>query len=152
MGCGTPRRSRSGYRRLAQPPQAPRTQVELELGKSVGANLSLARLCERRALRASQYSPNTRQELAGTERLGQVIVGAELEPHDAISFIAHASQHDNRYRRLFAQRPGDRHAVLAREAQIEYHEIDRLVIENRRHLLTGRCHADAQCILREVLL
>jgi hypothetical protein len=67
-----------------------------------------------------------RAQFARAERLRNIVVGAEFESHDTIGLLVHAGEHDDRNRSLLAQAARDRHAVLAREAQIENDEIDRL--------------------------
>src|SRR5271154_1472498 len=91
--------------------EAPRAQVEFELTEPVCANL-LPRQAGSGALGAPQHGSYTRQQLARTKWFGQIVVGAELQPHDPIRFFAHACEHDDRYRRLLAQRPRDRHSIL----------------------------------------
>ena len=133
------------------PHQASRPQVELELGEAKGAKLGLARLgwCGGRG--APQHGAHPRQKLARAERFGQIIVRSELEPHDPIGFIAYAGQHDDRNSRLPAQCARDRHPVLARQAQVQNHEVDRRVGQDRGHFSAGLSAADTQSVLREVL-
>ena len=52
----------------------------------------------------------------GRERLGDVVVGAELEPDDAVVLVAARGEHDHRNRRLGAEPPADLDAVDARAA------------------------------------
>jgi len=43
----------------------------------------------------AENSPHTRQKFAGVERLGQIVVGADLQPHDTIDiFSAGGQEHD----------------------------------------------------------
>src|SRR4029077_815003 len=93
--------------------EAPCPQVELEPGEPVSAHLVLARLRQRHALCAAQHRAYASQQLAGTERLGEICVRSEFETHDAVGLVAHASQHDYRNGGTVAERAHDRHAILA---------------------------------------
>src|SRR5208282_3813558 len=117
---------------------------ELELTEPVRANLALSRRTRHRALRPSEHSAYTRQQFAGTEWLGQVVIGAEFQTHDSVRFVAYTGEHDDRNRGFIAQRPGDCHPILACKSQIEDDEIDRLVVQDPRHLIAGRSDAHAQ--------
>ena len=54
---------------------------------------------------APQDCPDARDELAATERLGQVVVSAELQTDDAVHLVALGGQHDDRDARLTSQAP-----------------------------------------------
>ena len=58
-------------------------------------------------------------QLAETERLHHVVVGPELEEHDAIDFLGARGEHDDRDVRATAQRPAHIRAVAIREAEIQ---------------------------------
>ena len=65
---------------------------------------------------------DARRQLARAERLGDVVVGAELEPRDPLGLLAARRQHDDRdrrRRRIGAQRLADEQPVHARQHQIE---------------------------------
>ena len=53
-------------------------------------------LGERVGLGAPQHRAQPGQQLARRERLGDVVVGAELEPDHAIGLVAARGQHDHR--------------------------------------------------------
>ena len=77
-------------------------------------------------VRAAQHGADARQQLARTERLGEVVVGAQLQAHDAVGLLGAAGEDDDRDLRLGAQLTQQLHAVLARQTQIEQHQIDHL--------------------------
>ena len=52
-----------------------------------------------RRLRAAEHRAHARQQLARVERLGQVVVGAELEADDLVDVVALGGEHDHRQRR-----------------------------------------------------
>ena len=64
-----------------------------------------------------------RDELAEAVRLDHVVVGAELEPDDAVDLLAAGGDDDDRDARALAQPPADLEAVDVRQAQVEQDEI-----------------------------
>ena len=72
---------------------------------------------------ATTDSPDARRQLAPAERLGDVVVGAELEPEDAIELVAASSQHDDRDVAALAQLAAHVAAVDVRESEIEEDEV-----------------------------
>ena len=79
---------------------------------------------------AAQDRSHARRQLAQAERLGHVIVGAEIEAGDAVRFARPRRQHDDRHRRGFgpaAQQPADLGTAEHRQVEIENDEIGRLV-------------------------
>ena len=94
---------------------------------------------------AAQQRGDPRGQLLRAERLGDVVVGAELEARDAIGFFAARRQHDDRDRRgrrIGAQRLADPQAVQPRQHQIEDDEIDRLAPQPRQHVAARRRRLD----------
>ena len=61
-----------------------------------------------------------RDELTWTERLGDVVVRAELETQQPIGFLDARRQHDDRHVRARAQRPRHRETVDFRQAEVEH--------------------------------
>ena len=57
----------------------------------------------RRMRRAAQHRLDAPEELAWVEGLGDIVVGAELEPDDAVDVLAARRQHDDRQLRAAAQ-------------------------------------------------
>src|SRR3954452_16487846 len=100
-------------------------QVELPAGEALGAALIAARRQELgRHLVATQDGTDAGEQLARSERLGEVIVGTELERHDAIGFRLAAADDDDRRLAVLAQLPRELQAFLAFQAQVEHHEVD----------------------------
>ena len=64
--------------------------------------------------RAAQRRLHAAAELAQRERLGDVVVGAELEAEDLVDLLGLGGEHDDRHRRARAQPPADLEAVEAR--------------------------------------
>src|SRR5580658_3780560 len=79
-------------------------------------------------LGAAEQSFHARNEFARAERFGDVIVGAELEAHDAIGFFALGGENQNRYaveRDFLADFLADFQAGKFRQHQVEHQEIRR---------------------------
>ena len=62
-------------------------------------------------------------QLAQPVRLDDVVVGAELEPHDAVGLLPAGGQDDDRDARALAELPADVEAVDVRQAQIEQDKV-----------------------------
>ena len=70
------------------------------------------------------------RELAGRQRLRDVVVRAELEPdHLVEASSSRAVEHDDRHRVVRAQAAADLEPVELREHDVEHDEIDRLTAE-----------------------
>ena len=89
--------------------------------------------CVSSALGAAQDRPQPRQQLARLERLGQIVVGAEFEPDDAVHGVAARGQHQDRRRRPRADAAADLEPVHVGQHQVEDDGIERLA------RLTARC-------------
>ena len=74
-------------------------------------------------LRAPQHRADARQKLARTERLGEIVVGAKFQAHDAIGFLGATGEDDDGDLRFGTQLPQQRHAVLTAQPQIKQHQI-----------------------------
>ncbi len=96
---------------------------------------------------------DSRHQLAGVERLGEVVVGAHLEADDAIDVVAFGGQHDHRHGVLRgAQAPADRESVLAREHEVEHDEVVANALQLAVHRRGVGGGVDAEALLGEVAL
>src|SRR5690242_1656656 len=69
--------------------------------------------------RPAQHGTDPQYELARRERLGHVVVGADLEPEYAVGLLAERGQHHHRQRRVeCAHAPAHLKAVDARQHQV----------------------------------
>ena len=76
---------------------------------------------------AAQVGLDARQQLRHLERLGDVVVGAELEADDLVDHLAARGEHD--HRRLdaaLAQLAADVEAAHARQHQVEQQQVERI--------------------------
>ena len=112
----------------------------MRLGKSIRrSRTSSGRLARHRLLRAAHLGSAQRRldaagELAQRERLGDVVVGAQLQPHHLVDLLGLGRQHDDRHRAAAAQPPADLEAVEPREHEVEHDEIERLLLEALQRL------------------
>src|SRR3546814_2798409 len=94
-----------------------------------------------------------RDQLARTERLGDIIVGAGLQPADAILFLAACRQHDDRdVRRLrvAAQTPADFDPRQALDHPVEQDDIGDAFLDEDQRLFAVRGLADRETFAREM--
>jgi hypothetical protein len=73
---------------------------------------------------AAQGGLHAGAELPQRERLGDVVVGAELEAEDLVDLLGLGREHDDRHRRARAHPPADLEAVEAREHDVEHDEVE----------------------------
>ncbi len=91
-------------------------------------------------MRAAQQRAHARDHFVRAERLGDVVVGAQLQPDDAVRLFGAGGEHDDRHggrARVAAQRAADLEAVEAGQHQVEQHEIRQRPAHRRQHLGPG---------------
>src|SRR6188472_1517159 len=107
------------------PPRAPLNAPALEVDHEVSvADDPAAGRVREIAVRPPEERPDAAQELAKGERLGHVVVGAELEAHDLVELVA--ARREEQHRRLGARRAeAAQHLepVDARELHVEDDEV-----------------------------
>ena len=78
----------------------------------------------RRDAGAAQDDLDPGHQLVALERLGQVIVGPDLEAGDPVDRLAERAQHDDaEIAAAAAQVAGERQAVPVRQRQVEHHQV-----------------------------
>ncbi len=105
------------------------------------------------AIGAAQERLDPAQELAQPERLGQVVVGAELEADDLVDLVVAGGQHEDRH--LGAGRadaPKRLEPIDAGQAHVEHDEVGRLAGRDLQALLAGLGDADVVALLLEGVL
>ena len=100
-------------------------------------------------LDAAEDRLDARRELARREGLRDVVVGAELEPRDAVGLLVARRQHDDRHLRLCAHLAAHLEAVDAGQADVEDDEPHRMAAKLGDRLLAGAepDHAPAVLLL-----
>src|SRR5690606_1103685 len=71
------------------------------------------------SLFAPQHGLNARGQFARFEGLGQIVVGADLQPHDAVGDFTTCRQHDDGHVGRFADFPADFETVLAGKHHVQ---------------------------------
>jgi hypothetical protein len=114
-------------------------QVELH-----DAALDAGRLCARvGGVGVAQRDTHAGQQLAHRERLGDVVVGAEVERLDLDGVLALRREHDDRQRGVErAHAPDDLEAVDSGQSEVEQHEIEGAVRNALQCVLAGEHRGD----------
>ncbi len=86
---------------------------------------------DRRESRAAQDGADARRELARRERLGDVVVGAELEADDAVGLLAAGGEHDHRQVALRPDPAAEREPVRSRQHHVEHDQVRRGALDQR---------------------
>ena len=76
--------------------------------------------------RPTQHGAHARDDLLRREGLDDVVVGAELEPEDAVDLLASGREHHDRHRRragILAQPPAHVEPAELRQHQVEQDEV-----------------------------
>ena len=118
--------------------QAARGSIEHPAAEAATAPLRIDRYLHgwRRALPAPKHGPDARQQLAKTEGLGQVVVGAKLEPdHPVDLVISMTGGDDHGDVGMRADLPQQVEPIFLAETQIEDHKARFVVGDLARHLL-----------------
>ena len=76
-----------------------------------------------RRVGAAQDGLHARHHLARVEGLGQVVVRAQLEAHDAVDVLAPGGEHEDGRLAAPPDLPGDLHAVPAGQHEVEHDEV-----------------------------
>src|SRR5205814_2375016 len=123
----------------------------------VGAGIDLEpaepqHLISARARSAPQDRLHPRQQLARLEWLGQIVVGAELEPDDAIHGIAARGEHQDRRLRLHPDAAAHIKTIDVGQREVENDAIEALArVARDAELALGRNH-DVKARLAEIAL
>ncbi len=94
---------------------------------------------------APKNRSNAGHELAGAERLGDVIVGAQLQPHQLVRLVVTGGEHDDRQSGGAPDLAGDVEPVDARQAKVQDHEVRVLGVDAHESLapVPGTEHREA---------
>ena len=95
---------------------------------------------------APQHRLDARRHLARAERLGYVVVGAELEAGDAVGLFVARRQHDDREARAGPHAPADLEPVHAGQPEVQHDQADRMAREFGKRLLAGAHGDDAVAV------
>ncbi len=98
---------------------------------------------------APQHGLHASGQLARAERLGHVVVGAELEAGDAVGLVVARGQHDHRQARAGADAAADLEAVDAGQADVEHDQGDLVARQLGKPLFAGAHRDDAMPVALE---
>ena len=102
------------------------------------------------AVGPSQERLDPAHQLAQPERLGQVVVGAELEADDLVDLVVAGGQDEHRRLRARGAQPSQHlEAVDAGQAHVEHDEVRRLAGRELEALLAGAGDDDLVALLLE---
>ena len=89
---------------------------------------------------------HARDEFFGAERLGEVIVRAQLQPDQLVTLLGSRGEHDDGYLGVFADRSGDIQPIELRQTQIEHDQIGLFRSDNGQgyFAIGGRQHRKAR--------
>ncbi|KAG1394898.1 hypothetical protein G6F59_014097 [Rhizopus arrhizus] len=83
---------------------------------------------------AAQHRHHSRHHFARTERLADVVVGADLQSQQAVDLLHPRGDHDHRHVAAGAQLAAQIHAIALRQHQVQQHQIGLVAREGLDHL------------------
>ena len=98
---------------------------------------------------APEYRAHPGDQFPGRERLGHVVVGAELEADDLVNLTVLRGQHDDRHVRPFPQAPADLAARQAGQHEVEQHQVGTGAVEGLDGVRPGRAHGHLESLLAQ---
>ena len=103
--------------------------------------------------RAAQHGVDPRQQFAGGEGFGQVIVGAHFQAEDAIGFVVAGGEHQDRRGFVLAgaQFTAQHQAVIAGHHQVQHDQVHLIGFQKMAHLPAVGNHGGAQAVLLQVI-
>ena len=101
--------------------------------------------------RAAQDRLDAPEQFARVEGLGDVVIGPEFQPDDAVHVLAARGEHDDRHLRVRPQLAAQCQPVLARQHQVEHDQIDMRALHDAAHLLAVGHRGGAELVLFQVL-
>ena len=101
-----------------------------------------------RSIGPAEDCPDPCHELARAERLGEVVVGTELEAQQLVELVVARGEHDDRDGRVTPKLAGDVEAVEPRQPEVEDDEIRAALADRRqrRRAVAGRQHREARVL------
>ena len=101
----------------------------------------------RDAVTPSELRTDASEELSIVERLGDVVVGPQLEPGDHVVAVVLRSHHDDRHVAEATQLATHLEAIEAGQPDVEQHQLDGLENESFDGLRTGRSLDDDEAFV-----
>ena len=98
---------------------------------------------------AAQHGADPRDQLARRERLGDVVVGAELEPDHLVDLAVLGGQHDDRDVGALPDRAAHLGARDPGQHQVEQHQVGAVAVEVVERVVAVGGHRDLVPLLAE---
>jgi hypothetical protein len=109
------------------------------------------RVLLRPGLHPAQHALHAREQLAGLERFGDVVVRADLEPDDAIDDVARRRDHDDADVVTLAQVARERQSVFSGKADIQQDQVGQRALDFRAHRVAAVRRAHVVAVSAQVL-
>ena len=100
---------------------------------------------------AAQEGPDACQQLARTDGLDEVVVGAHLDAQDAVGLLAARVEHQHGQVRLGAQVAAQDQTVGVGQHQVEHHEVDGVLAQHLPHLALAGRRQRIELVARQIL-
>ena len=98
---------------------------------------------------APQQGPDASRQLLRGERLGEVVVGARLEPGDDVVGVVAGGDHHDRHVAVTAQRAAQLEAVDARQHDVDQHHVGQRAVEQVDRVLAAAGLVDGPALVLE---
>ncbi|MNS06269.1 hypothetical protein D3C72_376910 [compost metagenome] len=102
---------------------------------------------------AAQHGVDPRQQFAGGEGFGQVVVGAHFQAENAVGFVVACGEHQDRRGFVLAraQFAAQHQAVIAGQHDVEHDQVDLVGFQKIAHVPAVGDHGGAQAVLFQVV-
>ncbi len=94
---------------------------------------AVGRFASGRRRLAPQDDADAYGQFVHVERLGHVVLGAEVQALDAVDVVAGGAEHDDRRPARLGEAPANRQAVFAGHHRIEHDQVDRRRFQHGVH-------------------
>ena len=100
---------------------------------------------------APQHRADARQKLAQLGGLGEIVVGAELQPHDPVDRARRGGQHDDRNVAGLLQEADQRKPVLLRHVEVEHDEVGLGLLNRGAKRFSAVAEGDVEAVHLQVV-
>ena len=144
-GCEKRELRRRQIDRVAVPGHPHPRNIEHEVARTKRFEIARGRM-------AAQHGADARHQLARAERLGDVVIGAQLEADELVGFVVARGEHDDREVTRSADGPRDVEPVEPGQSKIEDDEVRSLRAHAHERLLAGGSARDPEAgVFEEVV-
>ena len=101
------------------------------------------------SLQPAQHRLDAGEQLTAGVGLGDVVVGADLQPDDLVDLAVLGGEHDHRHARALAQRAADVDAGEAGQHEVQQHQVGAAAVELLQRVGAGLGHRDLVALLAQ---